>query len=202
MLIMAKSIVLGMMFWLMLHAADVSGEFQTVDAHKTNHVQADLTLVWAKYKAFELKPAVYEAADAESKLSAKDQEKLRAAVDESLKSAFPETANSGGRVLEIRPVIIDAQRVNPVVNRTIYWTAHGPLTCGGAAVRYDLFDREMGTKVGEVMSDRCAGRPWNSSPLGVFQAFRPADHSVTILKHNAKMLRRDIEEMARMRAAE
>jgi hypothetical protein len=177
-----------------LRAETATGEFQTVDKHKSNTVKVDPGVAWAGYGSIVPAPAVYDPSKPGRRLTAKQEEKVRAAVDTSLREAFPDAANRGGRVLEVRPVAHrrlhrrEAERIHPG-KRPPYVGDYG-----GASVRYDLFDAETGAQVGEIASKRWAA-PWNMYPWQMLQAFQPVGHASTILKRDSKMLRKDLSKI-------
>ncbi len=182
-----------------LRAEGVNREFQTVDKHRSNMVKVDPDVKWAGYGSIVPMPSVYDPSKPGRKLTEKQEEKVRAAVDTSLEATFPRAANHAGRVLEVRPVITEVRRALPWVNALSFAALQAPVSYGGASVRFDLFDAESGTLVGEVASKRCAG-PWNIYPWQLFQAFQPVGHASTILKRNSKMLRKDLNRIEGVQA--
>jgi hypothetical protein len=193
-------------FWMalavssVLRAQGVNGQFQTVDKHKNNTVRVDPGVEWAAYGSIVPMPAVYDPSKRGRKLTEKQEEKVRAAVDTSLEATFPQAANRAGRVLEVRPVITEVRRVLPWVNALSFAAVQAPVSYGGASVRYDLYDAETGVQVGEIVSKRCAG-PFNIYPWQLLQAFQPVGHASTILKRDSKMLRKDLTRIEGVQSA-
>ena len=187
-------------FWMALGGSSTlgaegsNGALQTVDKHKSNTVKVDPDVEWAVYASIVPVPAVYDPSKPGRKLTEKQEEKVRAAVDTSLEATFPQAANRAGRVLEVRPVITEVRRALPWVNVLSFAAVQAPVSYGGASVRYDLFDAETGALVGEVASERC-GAPWNIYPWQLLQAFQPVGHASTILKRDSKMLRKDLNRL-------
>jgi len=172
-------------------AETVKGEFEALNQHKSNTVRVDPGVDWTAYGAIVPRPTVYEPARPGRELTAKQEEKVRAAVDTSLSAAFSGEVKEGARVLEVRPVITEVRRAHPWVNVLSFAAVQAPVSYGGVSVRYELFDAETGEQVGEVESKRCAG-PWNIYPWQLLQAFQPVGHASTLLKRDSKMLRKDL----------
>jgi hypothetical protein len=174
-----------------------TSNFETIDRHKSNLVRVDPAANWGGYQKYVIAPASYEPSNPAHTLKPAQLDKLRAAVDSSLRKALPETADSGSRVLEVRPVITDARRANPYINALSFAAIQAPISYGGASLRLELVDAASGTLIGEISSTRCAG-PWNIYPWQMLQAFEPVGHASTMLKRDARMLRKDLERLARM----
>ena len=187
-------------FWMALGVSSTlraerpNGAFQTVDKHKSNTVKVDPDVKWTGFGSIVPMPAVYDPSKPGRKLTEKQEEKVRAAVDASLEATFPQAANRAGRVLEVRPVITEVRRALPWVNALSFAAVQAPVSYGGASVRYELYDAETGAQVGEIVSKRCAG-PFNIYPWQLLQAFQPVAHASTILKRDSKMLRKDLRRI-------
>jgi len=171
--------------------------FETIDRHKSNLVRVDPAANWSGYQKYVIAPASYEPSNPAHRLKPGQVDKLRVAVESSLRKALPETADSASRVLEVRPVITDARRANPYVNALSFAAIQAPISYGGVSLRLELVDAASGTLIGEISSTRCAG-PWNIYPWQMLQAFEPVGHASTMLKRDARMLRKDLERLARM----
>ena len=152
---------------------------------------------WGSYERLVFAPAAYEPSNPSHSLKTRQVDKLRAAADSSLRKAMLESTNSEGRVLEVRPVITDVRRANPYINAISFAAIQAPVSYGSASVRYDLFDAESGALIGEIASKRYAA-PWNMYPWQMLQAFQPVAHASTILKRDARMLRKELERIAQL----
>jgi hypothetical protein len=182
-------------------ALSPSADFQTVNRHRSNLIKVDPNVDWSSYAVFVFTPATYEPSNPKRKLSPAQIEKLKSSVDASLKKAFASTAERDGRVLEVKPVITDVRRANLYVNLIAFAAIQAPVSYGAASVRYDLFDSESGALIGEVTSKRSAA-PWNMYPWQMLQALQPVAHASTILKRDARMLRKDLERVAQLPVAQ
>lgn len=196
------SITVAMSFaWAITASAQLAtspaGSFETIDRHKSNLVRVDPAADWGSYQKYAIAPASYEPSNPAHSLKPEQVDRLRAAVDSSLRKALPVTTGSSSRVLEVRPVITDARRANPYVNALSFAVIQAPISYGGASLRLELVDAASGTLIGEVSSTRCAG-PWNIYPWQMLQAFEPVGHASTMLKRDARMLRKDLERLARL----
>lgn len=191
-------ISLGFLTWMSLTptvlAEGGERDWQTMQKQKSNTVRVNPRTEWAGYGSIVLRPAVYEPAKAGRKLTAKQEASVRAAVDNSLRAVFPEAGNRGGKTLAVQPVILEVRRANPWVNVVSFAAVQAPVSYGGATVRYELVDADTNTPVGEIASKRCAG-PWNVYPWQMLQAFQPVGHAASILKRDAKMLRKDLDKI-------
>ncbi len=173
------------------------GNYATIDRHKSNLVRVDPAADWNSYQRFVFAPATYEPSDQRHSLKPGQRDNLLATVDSSLRKAIPESTGSEGRVLEVRPVITDVRRANPYVNAVSFAAIQAPVSYGGASLRFDLVDAASGALIGEVSSKRSAA-PWNVYPWQILEAFQPVGHASTILKRDARMLRKDLERIGRM----
>jgi hypothetical protein len=178
-------------------ASSAAGNFETIDNHKSNLVRVDPAAHWSAYQRFVFAPATYEPSDRRHSLKPGQRDKLLATVDSSLRKAIPESTSSEGRVLEVRPVITDVRRANPYVNAVSFAAIQAPVSYGGASLRFEMVDAASGALVGEVLSKRSAA-PWNVYPWQMLEAFRPVGHASTILKRDARMLRKDLDRIARL----
>ena len=178
-------------------ATSSTANFETIDRHKSNLVRVDPAADWGAYQKYVIAPASYEPSNPAHTLKPGQLDKLRAVVDSSLRKALPETTGSETRVLEVRPVITDVRRANPYVNAVSVAAIQAPVSYGGASLRLELVDAASGALIGEISSKRCAG-PWNIYPWQMLQAFEPVGHAATMLKRDARMLRKDLDRLARM----
>jgi hypothetical protein len=171
--------------------------FQTIDKHKGNFIRVDPSANWAAYKTIRFAPAVYEPSNPRHQLKSSDAARITGTVNASLDAAFRHTPSSDGAVLEVKPVITDIKRLNPLANVVSFLALQVVVSYGSASLRYELVDPASGKEVGEISSRRNA-RPWNVYPWNFLQNFETLGHSSVIVKSDARNLRKDLARLAKL----
>lgn len=173
--------------------------FQTLDVRSKNLFRADTNADWSAYKYVRFAPVAYEPVDPDHCLSARELAKVRAQLVKGLNAAFSKPQQGPGKVLLVTPVITDVKRTNSLANLVSFAAFQVVVSYGGATVRFELSDAATGEKIGEVSSERNA-RPWNVYPWNMLENFKSTGQSSVILKGDAKILRKDLQHLAKLQA--
>jgi len=176
-----------------------SSKFETIVAHRANHVEVDRKAPWNTYKLFKIVPAAYEPANSDHRLQPSEVEKVCRTVDNSLARALRDrsstddsTTNTSG--LQIKPIITEVKRTNTLANVISFLAFQVTVSYGAASVRFELVDTSTGKLVGEISSRRKA-RPWNVYPWDFYQSFTALGQSEAILRSDARRLRKDVNRV-------
>ncbi len=174
-------------------------EFRTIDARRKNQLRADMATDWGSYRYFRFEPVAYEPLKTDHKLSQRETAKVQTRLVTALDGAFANPQPDAGKVLVVKPVITDVKRTNALANMVSFAAFQIVVSYGGAGVRFDLVDAATGQKVGEMSSYRNA-RPWNVYPWDILESFKSVGQSSVILKSDAKLLRKDLQRLAKLQS--
>jgi hypothetical protein len=178
--------------------------FQTIDRCKGNLVRADLGAGWVGYTRIRFEPVAYEPSNPDRRLNPRDVSKISSIFAASLDSAFRKDSKyepGNGTTVLVKPIITNVKRTNTLINLISFAAVQMPASYGAASVRYELVDEATGKQIGEITSSRSA-RPWNVYPWNLLQNFQALGQSSVILKSDAKSLRRDLERLSKLPAAQ
>jgi hypothetical protein len=172
--------------------------FHTFDKRASNLVRVDPNANWARYRAYQLAPAVYEPSSSRYALKPGEVRKVESTVDSSLQRSFMSSNRAEGPVLEVRPVITRFKRTNTLLNILGFAAVQAPISFGAASVRYELFDTASGARVGVISCQRKA-RPWNVYPWNALYNFEALGQGSVILKSDSRRLRKDLDRLGKLR---
>ena len=176
-----------------------TSQFETIDAHKANHVGVDRYAPWNTYKLLKIMPATYEPVDPEHRLQPSEIEKVCRTMDKSLARALREGTSADGTgtkgsVLQIKPIITEVRRTNTLANVVSFLAFQVTVSYGAASVRFELIDATSGRLVGEISCHRNA-RPWNVYPWDFYQSFMALGQSEAILRSDSRRVRKDVHRL-------